>query len=103
MESSATASFDTALQAYAVSQALVEEARAHVDSMLSSETWMRANRHVVHPSAEYAIWRVPGNNQLTVDEQHRLRNLYLKSGWAKVEFVETDRMQSGSWVLRFYL
>ena len=103
MESAAPTPFDTARQAYALSQALVEEARAHVDAMLSSESWMRTNRHVLHPSAEFAFWRVPGNNQLTVEEQHRLRNVYLKSGWAKVEFVDTDRMQSGSWVLRFYL
>lgn len=103
MANSATAPFDTAVQAYALSQALVDEARAHVDAMLSSDTWMRANRQVLHPSAEFATWRIPGNNQLTVEEQHRLRNGYLKSGWAKVEFVETDRSQSGTWVLRFYL
>lgn len=101
--SSASTPFDTAVQAYALSQALVDEARAHVDAMLSSETWMRTNRHVMHPSAEFAFWRVPGNNPLTVEEQHRLRNVYLKSGWAKVEFVETDRSPSGNWVLRFYL
>jgi hypothetical protein len=95
--------FDTATAAYALSQALVEEARAHVDSMLSSDAWMRANRHVCHPSGDFAIWRVPGNSQLTFPEQQRLRNLYLKSGWAKVEFVETDHLQPGSWVLRFYL
>lgn len=95
---------DSAATAYALSNALVAEARAHVDSLLSNEAWLRQNRHVFHPGAEYAFWRIAGNNKLSVAEQHRLRNGYLKdSGWAKVEFVDTDRLPAGEWVLRFYL
>jgi hypothetical protein len=97
------ASFDTAIPAYALSQALVSEARAHVDGRLNCETWMRENREMLQPSAEFAVWCIRGNNQLTLSERHQLRNYYLKSGWARVEFIEADSNLPGSWVLRFSL
>jgi len=94
---------DTTACAQAHSNALVAQAQAYVDKLLSDPTWIANNRHIALPGGEYALWNISGCNQLTLEEQHKLRNAYLKQGWAKVELTAQPHRQPGHWGLRFFL
>lgn len=96
---------NTSATAKALSDALLAEARAHIDSLLTSESWVRENRHITsHPAPEFAFWKIAGNNELTVAEQHRLRNSYLKdASWSKVEFSHAGPGPTSHWTLVFFL